>query len=280
MELDVTIFEMGPRDGLQNERNFISTPQKIKLVNLLSNSGIRKIETASFVSSKWVPQMADGEEVMAGIRRKPGVSFTALTPNEKGLERAIKAKANEIAVFGSASEGFSKANINKSVSESLQTFRPIVKAAPMPVRGYISCITDCPYDGPTNPADVIKVGEELLDMGCYEISLGDTLGSATPETTQKLMSALSSAFKTKDLALHFHDTKGRAIENINISLDFGISTFDSSIAGLGGCPYAPGAKGNVSTEVVIEFLENKGLRTGVDREKIKEAAEFARSLRR
>ena len=182
MELDVTIFEMGPRDGLQNESNFISTPQKIKLVNLLSSSGIRKIETASFVSSKWVPQMADGEDVMAGIRRKPGVSFSALTPNQKGLERAIKAKADEIAVFGSASEGFSKANINKSVSESLETFRPIVKAAPMPVRGYISCITDCPYDGPTNPAEVIKVGEELLDMGCYEISLGDTLGSATPET--------------------------------------------------------------------------------------------------
>ena len=280
MEVDVTIFEMGPRDGLQNERNFINTSDKIKLVNLLSNSGIRKIETASFVSSKWVPQMADGEEVMAGIQRKSGVSFTALTPNEKGLERAIKARADEIAVFGSASEGFSKANINKSVSESLQTFRPIVKAAPMPVRGYISCITDCPYDGPTNPAEVIKVGEELLDMGCYEISLGDTLGSATPETTQKLLSALLSAFKTKDLALHFHDTKGRAIENINISLDFGISTFDSSIAGLGGCPYAPGAKGNVSTEAVIEFLESKGLRTGIDREKIKEAAEFARSLRR
>ena len=280
MELDVTIFEMGPRDGLQNESNFISTPQKIKLVNLLSTSGIRKIETASFVSSKWVPQMADGEEVMAGIRRTPGVSFTALTPNEKGLERAIKAKADEIAVFGSASEGFSKANINRSISESLQTFRPIVKAAPMPVRGYISCITECPYDGPTNPAEVIKVGEELLDMGCYEISLGDTLGSATPETTQKLLSALLSAFKTKDLALHFHDTKGRAIENINISLDFGISTFDSSIAGLGGCPYAPGAKGNVSTEAVIEFLESKGLRTGIDREKIKEAADFARSLRR
>jgi hydroxymethylglutaryl-CoA lyase len=280
MELDVTIFEMGPRDGLQNESNFISTPQKIKLVNLLSTSGIRKIETASFVSSKWVPQMADGQEVMAGIRRTPGVSFTALTPNEKGLERAIKAKADEIAVFGSASEGFSKANINRSISESLQTFRPIVKAAPMPVRGYISCITDCPYDGPTNPAEVIKVGEELLDMGCYEISLGDTLGSTTPETTQKLLSALMSEFETKDLALHFHDTKGRAIENINISLDFGISTFDSSIAGLGGCPYAPGAKGNVSTEAVIEFLESKGLRTGVDREKIKEAAEFARSLRR
>ena len=280
MELDVTIFEMGPRDGLQNESNFISTPQKIKLVNLLSTSGIRKIESASFVSSKWVPQMADGEEVMAGIRRKPGVSFTALTPNEKGLERAIKAKADEIAVFGSASEGFSKANINKSVNESLQTFRPIVKAAPMPVRGYISCITDCPYDGPINPAEVIIVGEELLDMGCYEISLGDTLGSATPETTQKLLSALLPAFKTEDLALHFHDTKGRAIENINISLDFGISTFDSSIAGLGGCPYAPGAKGNVSTEAVIEFLESKGLRTGIDREKIKEAAEFARSLRR
>ena len=192
MELDVTIFEMGPRDGLQNESNFINTSDKIKLVNLLSNSGIRKIETASFVSSRWVPQMADGEEVMAGIQRKSDVAFTALTPNEKGLERAIKAKADEIAVFGSASEGFSKANINKSVIESLETFRPIVKAAPMPVRGYISCITDCPYDGPTNPAEVIKVAEELLDMGCYEISLGDTLGSANPDNTEKLLSELLS----------------------------------------------------------------------------------------
>ena len=280
MEIDVTIFEMGPRDGLQNESNFINTPDKIKLVNLLSTSGIRKIETTSFVSSKWVPQMADGEEVMAGIQRKSGVSFTALTPNEKGLERAIKAKADEIAVFGSASEGFSKANINKSIMESLHTFRPIVEAAPMPVRGYISCITDCPYDGPINPAEVIKVAEELLDMGCYEISLGDTLGSANPHSTEKLLSALSSEFQMKDLAVHFHDTQGKAIENIGIALDFGISTFDSSIAGLGGCPYAPGAKGNVATEVVVEFLESKGLRTGVKREKIKEAAEFARSLRR
>ncbi len=280
MEVDVTIFEMGPRDGLQNESNFINTSDKIKLVNLLSNSGIRKIETASFVSSKWVPQMADGEEVMAGIQRKSDVSFTALTPNEKGLERAIKARADEIAVFGSASEGFSKANINKSIIESLETFRPIVKAAPMPVRGYISCITDCPYDGPTNPAEVIKVAEELLDMGCYEVSLGDTLGSANPDNTKKLLSELLSVFETEDLALHFHDTQGKAIENINVSLDFGISTFDSSIAGLGGCPYALGAKGNVSTEAVIDFFESKGLRTGVEREKIKEAAEFARSLRR
>jgi hydroxymethylglutaryl-CoA lyase len=224
--------------------------------------------------------MADGEEVMAGIQRKAGVSFTALTPNERGLERAIKAKADEIAIFGSASEGFSKANINKSVKESLQIFRPIVEAAPMPVRGYISCITDCPYDGPTNPAEVIKVAEELLDMGCYEISLGDTLGSANPDRTEKLLSELLSVFETKDLAVHFHDTQGKAIENINVSLDFGISTFDSSIAGLGGCPYAPGAKGNVSTEAVNEFLESKGLRTGVEKEKIKEAAEFARSLRR
>ena len=280
MEVDVTIFEMGPRDGLQNESNFINTPDKIKLVNLLSTSGIRKIETASFVSSKWVPQMADGEEVMAGIQRKSGVSFTALTPNEKGLERAIKAKADEIAVFGSASEGFSKANINKSIMESLQTFRPIVEAAPMPVRGYISCITDCPYDGPINPAEVIKVAEELLDMGCYEISLGDTLGSANPHSTEKLLSALSSEFQMKDLAVHFHDTQGKAIENIGVTLDFGISTFDSSIAGLGGCPYAPGAKGNVATEAVVEFLESKGLHTGVEKEKIKEAAEFARSLRR
>jgi hydroxymethylglutaryl-CoA lyase len=278
METDVTIFEMGPRDGLQNESIFINTVEKIELVNLLSKSGLSKIETASFVSSRWVPQMADGEQVMDGIQRKLGVSYTALTPNEKGLDRAIQAKADEIAVFGSASEGFSKANINKSVKESLQLFKPIVGAAPMPVRGYVSCVTDCPYDGPTNPDQVIKVAEELLAMGCYEISLGDTLGSASPHSTKKLLSELLSVFKTKELAVHFHDTQGKAIENIAIASEFGIRTFDSSIAGLGGCPYAPGAKGNVSTETVVDFLESKGFRTGIDRENLKIAAQFARNL--
>ena len=278
METDVTIFEMGPRDGLQNESIFINTVEKIKLVNLLSKSGLSKIETASFVSSRWVPQMADGEQVMDGIQRKLGVSYTALTPNEKGLDRAIQAKADEIAVFGSASEGFSKANINKSVKESLQLFKPIVGAAPMPVRGYVSCVTDCPYDGPTNPDKVIKVAEELLAMGCYEISLGDTLGSANPDSTKKLLSELLSVFQTEELAVHFHDTQGRAIENIAIALEFGITTFDSSIAGLGGCPYAPGAKGNVSTEAVVDFLESRGFRTGIERENLKIAAQFARSL--
>jgi hydroxymethylglutaryl-CoA lyase len=278
METDVTIFEMGPRDGLQNESIFINTVEKIELVNLLSKSGLSKIETASFVSSRWVPQMADGEQVMDGIQRKLGVSYTALTPNEKGLDRAIQAKADEIAVFGSASEGFSKANINKSVKESLQLFKPIVGAAPMPVRGYVSCVTDCPYDGPTNPDQVIKVAEELLAMGCYEISLRDTLGSASPHSTKKLLSELLSVFKTKELAVHFHDTQGKAIENIAIASEFGIRTFDSSIAGLGGCPYAPGAKGNVSTETVVDFLESKGFRTGIDRENLKIAAQFARNL--
>jgi hydroxymethylglutaryl-CoA lyase len=222
--------------------------------------------------------MADGEQVMDGIQREPGVSYTALTPNEKGLDRAIRAKADEIAVFGSASEGFSRANINKSVKESLQLFKPIVGAAPMPVRGYVSCVTDCPYDGPTNPDQVIKVAEELLAMGCYEISLGDTLGSANPDSTKKLLSELLSVFKTEELAVHFHDTQEKAIENIAIALEFGITTFDSSIAGLGGCPYAPGAKGNVSTETVVDFLESKGFRTGIDIENLKLAAQFARSL--
>jgi len=278
MEVDVTIFEMGPRDGLQNESKFINTFEKIKLVNLLSKSGLSKIETASFVSSRWVPQMADGEQVMDGIQREQGVSYTALTPNKKGLDRAIQANADEIAIFGSASEGFSKANINKSIKESLQLFGPIVDAAPMPVRGYISCVTDCPYDGPTNPDNVIKVAEELLAMGCYEISLGDTLGSANPDSIKKLLSELLSVFQTEELAVHFHDTQGKAIENITIALEFGITTFDSSIAGLGGCPYAPGAKGNVSTEAVVDFLESKGLRTGIERENLKTAAQFARSL--
>ena len=278
MKADVTIFEMGPRDGLQNESKFINTFDKIKLVNLLSKSGLSKIETASFVSSRWVPQMADGEQVMDGIKREQGISYTALTPNKKGLDRAIQANADEIAIFGSASEGFSKANINKSIKESLQLFRPIVAAAPMPVRGYVSCVTDCPYDGPTNPDKVIKVAEELLAMGCYEISLGDTLGSANPDSTKKLLSELLSVFQTEELAVHFHDTQGKAIENITIALEFGITTFDSSIAGLGGCPYAPGAKGNVSTEAVVDFLESKGFRTGIERENLKIAAQFARSL--
>ena len=278
MKADVTIFEMGPRDGLQNESKFINTFDKIKLVNLLSKSGLSKIETASFVSSRWVPQMADGEQVMDGIQREQGVSYTALTPNKKGLDRAIQANADEIAIFGSASEGFSKANINKSIKESLQLFRPIVDAAPMPVRGYVSCVTDCPYDGPTNPDKVIKVAEELLAMGCYEISLGDTLGSANPDSTKKLLSELLSVFQIEELAVHFHDTQGKAIENITIALEFGITTFDSSIAGLGGCPYAPGAKGNVSTEAVVDFLESKGFRTGIEREDLKIAAQFARSL--
>lgn len=278
MKADVTIFEMGPRDGLQNESKFINTFDKIKLVNLLSKSGLSKIETASFVSSRWVPQMADGEQVMDGIQREQGVSYTALTPNKKGLDRAIQANADEIAIFGSASEGFSKANINQSIKESLQLFRTIVDAAPMPVRGYVSCVTDCPYDGPTNPDKVIKVAEELLAMGCYEISLGDTLGSANPDSTKKLLSELLSVFQTEELAVHFHDTQGKAIENITIALEFGITTFDSSIAGLGGCPYAPGAKGNVSTEAVVDFLESKGFRTGIEREDLKIAAQFARSL--
>ncbi|MGI9398271.1 MAG: hydroxymethylglutaryl-CoA lyase [Paracoccaceae bacterium] len=278
MKADVTIFEMGPRDGLQNESKFINTFDKIKLVNLLSKSGLSKIETASFVSSRWVPQMADGEQVMDGIQREQGVSYTALTPNKKGLDRAIQANADEIAIFGSASEGFSKANINKSIKESLQLFRTIVDAAPMPVRGYVSCVTDCPYDGPTNPDKVIKVAEELLAMGCYEISLGDTLGSANPDSTKKLLLELLSVFQTEELAVHFHDTQGKAIENITIALEFGITTFDSSIAGLGGCPYAPGAKGNVSTEAVVDFLESKGFRTGIEREDLKIAAQFARSL--
>ena len=278
MKADVTIFEMGPRDGLQNESKFINTFDKIKLVNLLSKSGLSKIETASFVSSRWVPQMADGEQVMDGIQREQGVSYTALTPNKKGLDRAIQANADEIAIFGSASEGFSKANINKSIKESLQLFRPILDAATMPVRGYVSCVTDCPYDGPTNPDKVIKVAEELLAMGCYEISLGDTLGSANPDSTKKLLSELLSVFQTEELAVHFHDTQGKAIENIAIASEFGITTFDSSIAGLGGCPYAPGAKGNVSTEAVVDFLESKGFHTGVDIENLKTAAQFARSL--
>ncbi|SFQ06298.1 hydroxymethylglutaryl-CoA lyase [Tranquillimonas alkanivorans] len=278
----VTIFEVGPRDGLQNEQRLIPAARKVRLVDLLSRTGLRKIEVTSFVSPNWVPQMADAAAVMAGIDRRAGVTYAALTPNLRGLNAAVQAGADEVAVFASASEGFSRKNINCSVAESLARFEEVMAAAReagLPVRGYVSCVTDCPYDGRVAPAAVLDVAAALLEMGCYEVSLGDTIGAATPETTGALLGHLSARIGPERLAGHFHDTQGRALDNIRVGLDHGLRTFDASVAGLGGCPYAPGARGNVATEAVCELMETLGHDTGIDRARLSEAAAFARTLR-
>jgi hydroxymethylglutaryl-CoA lyase len=278
----VTIFEMGPRDGLQNEKVFVPTEKKIELIDRLSECGFHKIEVTSFVSPKWVPQMADAQDVMEGIYRHPAIVYSALTPNVKGYTAARKASADEVAIFGSASEGFSKKNINCSVAESIERFKPLLDKAhhdDMPVRGYVSCVTDCPYDGPTPPEKVAEVAAQLFELGCYEISLGDTIGAGTPETIAPMLDAVLSAVPADKLAGHYHDTKGRALENIEVSLEKGLRTFDSAIGGLGGCPYAPGAKGNVATEAVVNLVHRKGFETGIKAEALVEVAEFAKNLR-
>jgi len=278
----VTLFEMGPRDGLQNEKLFVPTTQKIELVDRLSACGFRKIEVTSFVSPKWVPQMADALEVMEGIYRHPAVVYSVLTPNVKGYTAARRASADEVAIFGSASEGFSKKNINCSVAESIERFKPLLDKAredEMPVRGYVSCVTDCPYDGPTPPEKVAEVARTLFELGCYEISLGDTIGAGTPETIGRMLDAVLDAVPADKLAGHYHDTKGRALANIEVSLEKGLRTFDSAIGGLGGCPYAPGAKGNVATEAVVDLMDRKGFETGLKRDLLSEVAEFAKTLR-
>ncbi|HBZ44530.1 MAG TPA: hydroxymethylglutaryl-CoA lyase [Maritimibacter sp.] len=278
----VEIVEMGPRDGLQNEKRLIPAAEKIALVNALSAVGFDRIEVTSFVSPKWVPQMADAAEVLAGITRRAGVSYAALTPNLKGFERAMEAGADEVAIFGSASEGFSQANINCSISESLERFLPIMEAASVrnvKVRGYVSCVTDCPYDGPTPPEQVALVARELIGMGCYEVSLGDTIGKATPETIRAMLSAVLEHVPADQVAGHYHDTEGRALDNIEMSLELGLRVFDAAVGGLGGCPYAPGAAGNVATEAVHDRLLALGLQTGLDREALETAAEMARGLR-
>ncbi|SNT74492.1 hydroxymethylglutaryl-CoA lyase [Paracoccus seriniphilus] len=278
----VEIFEMGPRDGLQNEKRLIPAAEKIALVDLLSQAGFRRIEVTSFVSPKWVPQMGDAAEVMAGISRVPGVSYAVLTPNMKGYEAARAARASEVAIFASASEGFSKANLNATIAESLERFAPVVAAAArdgIPVRGYVSVVTDCPYDGPTPPANVARVAAALRDLGCYEISLGDTIGQGTPESVDKMLAAVLDELPPAQLAGHFHDTAGRALDNIDASLARGLRVFDAAVGGLGGCPYAPGAKGNVATEKVAAHLAAAGLQTGLDMTVINRAAQMAQSMR-
>ncbi len=278
----VEIFEVGPRDGLQNEKRQIPTAEKISLVNKLSEAGFRRIEVASFVSPKWVPQMADSADVLAGITRAAHISYAALTPNLKGLERAIDAKADEVAIFGSASEGFSKANINATIAESLERFVPVVEAAQavgLPVRGYVSCVVECPYDGFVDPEAVAKVVAALRDMGCYEVSLGDTIGRATPEQTDRMLSAVLNELPAQQLAGHFHDTSGRALANISVALERDLRVFDAAVGGLGGCPYAPGAAGNVATEAVARYVEKAGYQTGLDMNILEQASTLAKGMR-
>jgi hydroxymethylglutaryl-CoA lyase len=278
----VEIFEVGPRDGLQNEKRDIPVAEKIALTDTLSRAGFRRIECASFVSPKWVPQMAGSGEVLAGIARLKGVRYAALTPNMRGFEDAVKAGADEVAIFGSASEGFSRANINASIAESLERFAPVAEAAMqegLPVRGYISCVTDCPYDGRTPPGAVARVAAALRDMGCYEISLGDTIGQGTPESITAMLEAVMEEIPAARLAGHYHDTSGRALDNIEASLALGVKVFDAAVGGLGGCPYAPGAAGNVATEAVHDRLVSLGFETGLDREVLVEAAAMARAMR-
>lgn len=278
----VEIFEVGPRDGLQNEKRDIPTADKIALVDCLSSAGFRRIEVASFVSPKWVPQMADSADVLLGITRRDGISYAALTPNEKGLERAIAARADEVAIFGAASEGFSKANINATIAQSLERFAPVAraaKAAGLPVRGYISCVTDCPYDGPTPPQKVAEVAAKLDELGCYEISLGDTIGQGTPTSIAAMLDAVLQVVPASRLAGHYHDTAGRALANIEASLAKGVRVFDAAVGGLGGCPYAPGAAGNVATEAVHARLCGLGFETGLDADVLASAAGMARAMR-
>ena len=267
----VTIVEVGPRDGLQNEATLISVADKVALIDQLANAGLRKIEAGSFVSAKWVPQMADSGAVFEQLNRKPGVVYTALTPNMRGFEAAVAARADEVAVFGAASEAFSQKNINCSIEESIARFEPVMaaaKAAGIPVRGYVSCVVDCPYDGAIAPQQVTRVAKQLLALGCYEISLGDTIGTGTPNTIRRMLDAVLTEVPAAQLAIHCHDTYGQAIANIHTALELGIRTVDSSVGGLGGCPYAKGAAGNVATEDVVYLLHGLGFDTGVDLSKL------------
>ncbi|HGY9594311.1 TPA: hydroxymethylglutaryl-CoA lyase [Vibrio campbellii] len=269
----VNIVEVGARDGLQNESP-VSTQAKIRLIDLLSDTGLTHIEAGSFVSPKWVPQMADSLDVMKKITRRHNVIYSALTPNVQGFEKALEAGATHVAIFTSSSEGFCQHNINCSIAESLTRFEPVIELAAkhnIPVRGYLSCVADCPYDGPTKPEQVARVANLLMELGCYEVSLGDTIGTGTPIRIAKMLEAVQIKVPTDKIAVHFHDTWGQALANIYQALTMGVHTVDSSVAGLGGCPYAHGASGNVATEDVLYLCQGLGIKTGVDLELLAKA---------
>jgi hydroxymethylglutaryl-CoA lyase len=273
----VKLVDVGPRDGLQNEPGAVPTAVKIELIDRLSEAGLPVIEATSFVSPKWVPQMSDNAQVMAGIKRKPGVSYPVLVPNMKGLEAALAAGAEEVAGFAAATEAFSRRNTNCSIAESFERFIPVCKAAldaGIKVRGYISVVLGCPFEGEVDPGVVADMSERLFQMGCYEVSLGDTIGVGTPGKTRRMIEAVARRAPIERLGGHYHDTYGQAVANIFASLEMGMATFDCSVAGLGGCPYAPGATGNVATEDVLYMLDGLGIQTGVDIEKLLQAAQF------
>ena len=271
----VSIFEVGARDGLQNEQT-VSTQDKVTLIEQLAQAGLTRIEAASFVSPKWVPQMADSLDVMANITRHPHVTYSGLTPNIQGFERALQAKVDEIAIFGSASESFSQRNINCSIADSLARFAPVVKQAikhNIPIRGYVSCVLGCPYEGDIPLDNVVNVAKALYQMGCYEISLGDTIGVGTPMQAKAMVEAVSQVVPINQLALHFHDTYGQALANILACLETGVNVIDTSVAGLGGCPYAKGASGNLATEDLVYMLQGMGIDTGIDLMKLAQAGQ-------
>jgi hydroxymethylglutaryl-CoA lyase len=271
------MVDVAPRDGLQNESKSVSASVKIELIERLQDAGLPAVEATAFVSPRWVPQMADHAEVMAGIRKRPGVAYPVLVPNMKGFEAARDAGAKEIAVFGAATETFSRKNINCSIAESLERFAPVVAAAKLEgirVRGYISCVAGCPYEGDVSPRAVADLADKLYRMGCYEVSLGDTIGVGTPKKIRAVIEAVAKKVPIARIGGHYHDTYGQALANIYASLELGVKIFDSSVAGLGGCPYAKGATGNVATEDVIYMLDGLGIDTGVDLEKLFRAGEF------
>ncbi|EDS34307.1 hydroxymethylglutaryl-CoA lyase [Culex quinquefasciatus] len=273
----VRIVEVGPRDGLQNEPTILPAATKIELINALSETGLRTIEVTSFVSAKWVPQMGDNSEVLRGINKVPGISYPVLTPNLKGFEAAIAAGAEEVAVFGAASESFTKKNVNCSIEESLTRFQDVMdaaKKAQVKVRGYVSTVVGCPYEGKIKPSAVVRVVDKLLEMGCYEISLGDTIGVGTPGSFTEMLREVTRIAPVNMLAVHCHDTYGQALPNILTSLDFGIAVVDASISGLGGCPYARGASGNAATEDVVYMLHGLGIETGIDLPRLVNVGKF------
>ncbi|HET6280858.1 MAG TPA: hydroxymethylglutaryl-CoA lyase [Polyangia bacterium] len=278
---EVTIYEVGPRDGLQNESRMIATDDKVRFVNALSETGLRAIEITSFVNPKWIPQLADGAEVSRLITRRAGVVYSALVPNRQGLDAAIKAGMKEVAVFMSASETHNKKNVNKTIAATLAAFRetvPPALAAGMRVRAYVSTVYGCPYEGAVDPNKAVELCRALRELGCYQVSLGDTIGVANPRQVRDVLSRVLAEIPTPEVAVHFHDTRGTALANILVSVEMGITTVDSALGGLGGCPYAPGASGNVATEDVVYMLDGMGVRTGVDLDKLVDCSRLASTL--
>jgi len=277
----VSVYEMSPRDGLQNESAQVATHAKVRLIDALVDAGITRLEVGSFVSPKWVPQMADADEVCRMIERKPGVSYACLCPNARGLERALAAGVDEVAVFVSASETHNLKNVNKSVAQTLKAFEPVIGPAVehgLRVRAYVSTMWGCPYEGDVDPARGLELAQHLLGAGCYQVSLGDTIGVGTPLQTERIVELFTGSIPVEQIALHLHDTRGTALANVLVGLQMGVTTFDASVAGLGGCPYAPGAAGNLATEDLVYTLHGMGIETGIDLDRLWQAGQIAEAI--